>query len=1234
MKKYGKSLLSVAASIAISSTILSAGYVPLTNATNDNRWVLFGVSGFATDGTPATEPGVFRIVSSIKNRIIDTTQDDIFVDGLTVTDGNLGSVKAISSGVNLEVRVDTSPDGVDIPYSETEPFRTMYVDSTGGGAPTFAFTYKASLEGLTLEYSINDGFAFEVEISSEATFSSPVAGVKISGLDASAGTYSLDGLDALDTDSAVDYNLTNNPQVASEFRKAHRDDEATNDSLRVYDYDSTEKLWKIYDSGNAADTNDITTLIKSKAYWAKMDTNAGDNTTSAKEGGIVLGTPSLTTDDYTASVLTDGWNLMSFDAASANIRHASTGMKITLNAADPASAIQIIDSSGNHQVDVNSSGTAIEVSKRINTAIYNAKLKGEIPYTFDLRSFPAAALDLVLISNKRFTLKDENAHNSVASAKSLFDAFLLDPTDLTALTISDITSAGATSKYGEHAMIVEPLTAQGTASAIGAGKAKIEITAYESATENNDTTYSVDTSSATFAAAITHASLKASVLSLDINSSYDQVLISSEHPFSIRDKTFSRVFEFLNTAKDGEITTASAGAAETVVIPFDNTDAEAGATAAAAAINGLTRVDANSSTKYVVAIANDTYSEFNIFESGVTSGTVTDDILTVADAGSVGDLAKGAIKGIYSLDYLSQLAVKNETEITTAQFALLTDANDTNDSVTFTYTTEFQDVAGSSIAPNSGGFTLTTGDNNLTVINALVAGINADFETLGITSVASHDYNKTNDAAYKITVTGEDIIGISMVQVEGSTGATEGSVAATASDTGYTTTPTPDLAGDLKNNSVASPDYVMDGPLYTMKENGFTLKALVTGTTDLSDGKVTWDSIDLTRLPSEWLDSQDYNLFSVDAKAGYWAYLETDATTNNIDVSLSTINTTGAYVHHFDATSNETDNEFSANIDVEVTGLSDADDGLSARVTAVINGNETELTRTTGTNSFTGKISNHETEGFGVNSNYELVINVADGLGYKFSKTFANAFDNLKPTTPVTSTLNGVISVDTNDTSVAGFYVFSGAIAEIDTLADSGNLIGHLTEAGTVTVACEDADQVVYNSNAGSIRIISVDGTGLLNGGNASDAASENFMPLLKSRIYVENTNNGGVITATTGGIDYNTSCVAQPALTIDTGVSISAITSDKTVKMAYPNLGEKVTTAVPTTVYVRDGATASDTVVKISYPSTYIGQSVFVELNNKLYGLLLTDGTNGPNSDNPFNLTTESTNPKGTLTF
>ena len=171
MKKYGKSLLSVAAAVAISSSMLRAGYLPLTTSAKDDTWVLFGVNGIASTSNQAADTGEFSITDSVNNTWTDTTADEVPVSNSS----NMAEVDATDTNKDpVEVRVNTSG----FAYSETEPVRTMYVTDATNNTPIFSFTYKASLEGEKLEYkSGTDTKAYFVTLDSAKTYNKPAVGV-------------------------------------------------------------------------------------------------------------------------------------------------------------------------------------------------------------------------------------------------------------------------------------------------------------------------------------------------------------------------------------------------------------------------------------------------------------------------------------------------------------------------------------------------------------------------------------------------------------------------------------------------------------------------------------------------------------------------------------------------------------------------------------------------------------------------------------------------------------------------------------------------------------------------------------------------------------------------------------------------------------------------------------------------------------------------------------------------
>ena len=400
MFNYKKSLLSIAAATALAVTSVSADYIPLTDTgTNEQTWTLFGVTGLQISGAGAgTSAGTFSITDSTANAVEDDVIDELFIEGLQASTGeDLAKVKAISPLSFIEVRVDTS----DAVFNETEPVRTMYVTLTEGGGPSFAFSYRASLEGQRMEYSQNtDGSnARSITVSSEYTYNNPAYGEviqEVAGI-AGAGLVSLTDI--------VDYDFSNNPLDSAYYDKdatpSHQDTATADQYLRVYTYDAATEVWGLYDSRNAAEANDFDELEKGKAYWAKMDDDA-----AATVGGLVLGSASISATEYATAGIADGWNLMAFDKANPDIRKSATGLLLTLTGgAVVADTIRMYDSSGNHSVDVTGIvGDTEATCNAINQAIKAAKVNGLFPDTFDLRAYPinAAADTIALISSKRF----------------------------------------------------------------------------------------------------------------------------------------------------------------------------------------------------------------------------------------------------------------------------------------------------------------------------------------------------------------------------------------------------------------------------------------------------------------------------------------------------------------------------------------------------------------------------------------------------------------------------------------------------------------------------------------------------------------------------------------------------------------------------------------------------------------------------------------------------------------
>lgn len=1227
MTRYKNSLLSIAAAAAISSTALIAantGYIPLTTATVDYNWVLYGAAGFKSEGAVDSTPGEFSIPGTTgaeitENVLIDTDGTDVLGDsGLTVAAGDLGTLRLLQdlATTQLEVRVETTG----FVYNETEPVRTMYLDVNQDGTADAVFTYKASLEGQKLEYKLDSNDAYELTIDYTKYYVSPEDGTAIDG---TADVNGTEVGDLTGDNSIVDYDFSDNPPVSAQWIGAADRTAIGAGQFRTYEYDAADGKWDVYDTRNATGTNDFTSLTTGKGYWGRIATGADIDTTNTtnKVAGLVLSnTPEITASDYAAADLTVGWNLLAFDGDKPFIRNSATGMLVTLVAA--AGDIEITDASGGHTLAVTLSGAGIaaDEARLINTAVSNAKLAGTLPYTFEFRAYPTvqgAAGQIALISNQKFTIDESTT--SLAAATTLAGQPLLNPTDLSDQTIVDIVGGvGAQSVYGEYVVVIDPVVGGTDAQSLALSTVEIVGTVDDAGTASTNNTINLGNALGTTLTAISaNTALTGAVglvtqMDLNVSGANDNLILASEYPFTIRDHTFTRVFV---TAETGDAVDGSATIDAGVDVgPFatfgDAGTAAANATATAGAINGVgvgTCKAGTDSDKVVVICNAATDTKFDVYE------TIAKDNLRPSTSNA--DIALGAVKTVTSLEALSGATINN---LVTLDPTLV---NSFADNLADTYRFTFVDTLGNTINGDTvAAVAITAGDltvdaDNLAWYDELTATINTALTDNNMTASASHDYNLGNVPATEyadavIIIQGEDIVsGTLDFVVDGGGNPEVDFTDATPVVGSILTSIAGDLAADLKYNNVNTPNYVMDGPLYTMRDQNMSLKALVTGTADLTDGTVEWDSIDLTRNPSEWLDSQEYNLFKVDARSGYWAYLEADSSDNPL--TIDDANITGiSYVHHFNG-DGVTKNHLSGQINVSVTGIANTDNYESARVTATIGGATVELTGTDGKN-FTGNFNTYEAEGISDNTSYNLIIDIADGLGNNLNQIVTGAFDNVKPQTPVITNNNGILSIDANetDTDVVGFYVYNDTVPE-QSGEHTTELVAALTGSGSVGVICENLTQITWDSASDGLSVIALDGNGSRNYGNASDKESVTFMPILKERVRVVDFRNTETPDATVAGTSYGTNCEDLGPLTVDTGVSISAIATNTEVRLAYASLGAKEVTAVINTVYVSDAADDSGNTAKITYPDNYVDASVFVRLGGVVYGFKLPSTVN-----------------------
>lgn len=1232
MLNYKKSLLSVAAIAALTVTSLSANYIPLTDtAGNDKAWVLFGVTGLKTTGAGAgTSAGTFGIPDNTADKVIDTT-DDLFTEGFLASTGqSLGKVKVLKPYNTIQVRIDTSG----AVFNNTEPIRTMYVALKDGGGPAFAVTYRASLEGHEMQYSTSaDGSdAHTVIISSVHTYNNPALGAVIQEIAGIPGS----GLSKLS--DMVDYDFSDNPVNFAYYDKDKQQEDANttaNEYLRVYSFDTATETWELYDSRNNVDANDFSALVKGKAYWAKMND-------STKEGGLVLGSSSISPTDYVAAGITDGWNLMAFDGANPYIRKSETGLILELKS---SGTINIYDSSANHSVSVDINNTNMSTvntsCKGINDAIKTTKLEGKIPDTFDLKAFAISATQIALISSKRFIVED-TAADVVGAVKTLAnqDPYTVDPTNVTITSdtaaVSNLGSgaASAMSKYGESSLIFEPIY---TAHAAGAGKIHIQ-SAYKDSTAKDaiDPGANINaTVTATNDVDMGGYKTYSRAIDVDYNGTVDRILISSTKPFYMRDHTFTRVFKYNDTNVTGEAYIRGTGSNADITLK----DTDHNVTDAVTEFDGNGNVHAavdpdNNTTQFVIITDAKDASEYTI-----TEATTTDHL---TDATTSNDIAKGAVKGVNSLSSF----VVNTTS-NTVSFTLDT-PDDANDSTLTTVKSTF-------VHETADTTTIVVKSADVNDSKVWATDYKALLETLLSTAsisatVSSAEHNAT---AIDVNITSTDILNIKVDYTGGENNVTYND---TTVDKGKLSKTTPDLTPDLKFNAVYAPNYVADGPLYTMNSAGFDLQALVTGTTDISDGSINWDSIDLTRTPADWLDSQDYNLFQVNETSGYWAYLATTAGASAIAVSVAELKPL-TYTYHFNKVSAVTNtatnyNHFSGNIALTIAGL-DTDARAVPIVNALVAGSVVELSNINGGNAYTGKISSYEVGTLTSGYNYDIFANIADGLGnHLINQDLALKIDYEKPTLPTIDLGDGTNVTFTSSADTAGYYIFNGQIPEVNT-ENASNLFASLTSteaAGYALCAADKMKKLEWDEKAYDLNVIAVDGAGVFKKGNVSDTNTKKYVPMLKDAVRLIDTDNSDSVAATIGEV-YDATCTTTGPQTVNYGVTLTAETDLHTVKIAYSPENISDTTATPVTLFVKTSDYSDAGVAKITYADIYAGKQIYIDLGGHVYSLILptsdeisTDDTAGAGprygaagvgavTDTPLDLVDGVTDVKGTDT-
>jgi len=1224
MNNYKKGLLSLATILALSSGVMANSYLPLTSEDNDNRWVMFGVNGYKQDGATTNTNASFDAAGTqLKDYIID----NVSALGLN-SGGNMGALKALplASGALSEITVNIDLTGS--VFSETEPTRTMYIKAQDATYADTLFTYKASLEGKTLEFQYNGDSTktYYTTISALNTFDNPATRTE------KTATLGGGGISLNTIALAMDFDMLDNPQDPQDYnRVANTDNPAAHQtanssaSTRMYRYNSNTKSWEIYDSANSILANDFDDLKKGKAYWAKVDLDDGDTSNAQAKAGLVLGNSGLVNSDYSGELAT-GWNLISYDDAKPNIRIANTGIIVTdavVGAAD--AAIKIVDATGVNTVSLTllGAGTVASHAIAINMAVESAKARGEFPDTFDLRAFGAGA-KLLLISNKKFSLNDVSGAafttGTTLAGASLWDEASGTLIDYSATTLP--TNTKVTSVYGESALVIKPLVGAGTASELDqdvttgvAGpvtgrSAKIQI---NTNTPVHLAGAGVDDSS-TLADTVTNLIADADInnaIAMDINydATLDYVLVAATNPFYIRDHTFTRVMTYdatnsgntfkINAPVSANITTTAA-----IATTVDNINAVADENAVATDTNIYAAVDG---AKIVFVTAGDSANNFNIYDD------ITNDYLV--DATSSNDVSKGAVKDVFSVNTLAKQAINPHIFTSLA----VGDVGGTATLIDNLADTLQVNLNGAGLRADIAPAVLaSTPALRLAMFDSIVADIITAIKAANIDATVKHDFVEADDnwASAKITVEGYGVTSLVIEVTDG--GGVDESVTNTGADAnaltfGKLTTVNADLTADLKYNAVYTPDYAKDGPLYTLKGLGYTAQAMITGNTNMAAGTVAWDNIDLTKAPSKWFDHQDYNLFSIDGKSGYWTYLIANPDTNNLAISNVTLKPT--YVSHFndDLT---TINHVATTLQLTVSGL--PADTSPVSVYANIGGSNVELASSVNNGIYAATSTSYEVQNLEAGTNPEITVSVSDGTGYTLNSVSAASIDFEKPATPTVNKGNSTdVALASTSADATSFYVFDTAIPEenpgISTSKVAKILSADATSYNLCAAATAFGTEYTYRAIAvdGNTSVTGASSDGELGFGNASDAVEFKFSAALKGAVLLTNTQ-GVDSGATSLGTLYSTACVAGNTETVNSGVSVKSIVGNERVKLSYQKVTDAIfSTNTPLTIYVGISSTG---VAELKYEPAYANKTFYIEIGGIVYSGAFPseDNTNG----------------------
>ena len=1231
--KLKKSLLSLATVIALSNTVSAdptTTYLPLTSKTSDSSWILFGVNGYS-NGVPssATTSSAFTSgYTSFKDALPDDAAADtanaLKDSGANGTIATLQGVKDTGlTSLQAGIDISTAPAPV---YDVTEPVRTMYFKTSN---IYVKLDYKASLEGKKIELYINNTM-YNSTISQTATYDNPA-----SLADGNVGSSTTNADDMKKVSEVLDFDFTDNPYDPAAFDKTTQLD-STGQTATFYHFNAKTQQWEIWNKNSNSVANDFTQFDLGKAYWGRIDRTdtlgALTNDTSSNRGGLILG------DDSAASVpdenryvdanvtrLVEGWNMLSFDNVQPYIRHAATGLILTM-ASEADEQFKITDASGINSITLPvfaNSGTQADAILA-NKAIESAKLRGLLPQTFNVKFFRGKVnATMIIISDEKFSITQIAGSTNLGSGslKTLTGAFPY--IGGAQADIATLKTQTATSAYGEYMVLAQVNTedfdgtADNVADTIGASTGGLAAISYQEEGAVKETTKISAAAAATYTkfvtqmAALANPIVKPLVTEIDADFSGsvagDLVIIASTKPFSISDQTYTRVFDYTKaTANTSLNAVLGTGTTNITVTNGDNLAAVATTIDGTANINA----DKNSITTKLIVVNTGT-SSFDLKDA--ESGSL--DLLKPSTSANI--LAEGAVSDVYRVDTIASTAVDQVTSVV-ATITTSVNANDafsnTDTADTIDYTINGgtkQNVAIAGGADNGAG--ANTYGELKAMLDALVSSMNAYINTNNLHAYASYTYTipagkVAGDAlvvvggaatpyTVNITLKGVDVASLLIgFTDDAATAADVGTAVAEAvsGNGGQITFGSGDLRADLKTNPVFAPNYATYGPLYTMRKAGFDIKAMLQATTELdaTTGEIAWDSIDITRSEQDWFLNNEYNLFNINNASGYWVYL-TPKTSDTVTISNPSV-TTPAYTYYFSNDSTSTPKYPTTNIltsgqlTVTINGL---DSAAASSVYASIKGEKIQLSGSA--NQYTGDLSTHALKSLVQDQTGPVAIAIRAVNGKGQAVEASTTFDYQAPANLAVGVANGVNLSFSADNNATKFYLFKDYIPELKATRDA--LTTTVEVNATSSAATYNVCQKYDFGKVSTLRVVAADGN--IGAANLSDAVEIKYASLLKSANVLSHTQGSTKVTQL--GTKYDSSCASTGTQTVagdNAGVNLKTLTIGATYRISFqPIAGVNFTQDVAwTSDYELSAGTGG--VIEIQSTPKYKGQTFYVE--------------------------------------